>query len=312
MGKVVVLGANGFIGKHLVHALASSFEEEIVAFDRFSTYVTGSDHPFSDLKNVRIVAGNFLNREDIAEVLQDATYVFHLVSSTNPATSANDPFIDLDTNVRSTIELLELCVEHGVKKVIFPSSGGTVYGDVDSDHINESILPDPRSPYGIGKLMTEHYLRYFKLTHGLDSVVYRVANPYGPGQNIYGKQGVIPIFMYKFLKKEPVTVFGDGTMVRDYIFIDDLVRMMVETYDQNNIHHVYNLGSGNGTTVNELIDAIERCTGHTIERKSAEIPPTFVKKSVLDITRFTEEFAVKPTVELTEGIARTWDYVKSL
>lgn len=312
MSKIVIFGAGGFIGQHLTESLASSFQGDIVAFDRFSSYKLDTNPPFSDLKNVQVVAGNFLNRSEVSAVLDSATYVFHLVSSTNPAASAHDPFIDMDTNVRSSIELFELCVEHDVKKVIFPSSGGTIYGDVNSDSISETTIPEPRSPYGIGKLSIEHYLRYFKFTHGLDYVVFRIANPYGPGQNIYGKQGVIPIFMNKFLLSEPLDVYGDGGMIRDYLYIDDLIQMVTKAYDKDNEHNEYNIGSGTGTTVNELINVIERSSGHTVRRNSVEVPPAFVNKSVLDISRFKNEFELQPMTTLETGISKTWDYVKEL
>src|SRR5207245_2308630 len=111
-----------------------------------------------------------------------------------------------------------------------------------------------------------HYLRYFKFVNGLDFVVYRAANPYGPGQNVLGKQGVIPIFMHTVLERRPVTVFGDGSMVRDYFYVGDLIRMIAGSYAAENQHEVYNLGSGQGTTVNQLVDAIEKCAGYEVER----------------------------------------------
>lgn len=312
MTKIVVLGANGFIGQHLTKALAADDTNEIVAFDRFSEYQDGNEHPFTQLANVEVVAGNFFNRDEVAAVLDGTAYVFHFISSTNPATSNSDPFIDIDTNVRSTVELLQLCVDHQVKKVIFPSSGGTVYGDIDSVAINEQTVPAPRSPYGIGKLTIEHYLRYFKFTSGLDYIIYRVANPYGPGQNIFGKQGVIPIFMHKFLVHEPLTIYGDGSMVRDYIYIDDLIKMMVGSYKSDNKHPVYNLGSGTGESVNQIVDAIEKCTGSIADKTYLDTPPTYIHRSVLDIQQFVNEFGLQPEVSLEEGIARTWDYVKNI
>lgn len=312
MTKIVVFGADGFIGQNLVRALAAVSDNQILAFDRFADYQAGGEHQFTALTNVEVVAGNFFNRDEVANVLDDTQYVFHLISSTTPATSNSDPFIDIDTNVRSTIELLQLCVEKKVKKVIFPSSGGTVYGDIDSQAIDEDTVPAPRSPYGIGKLTIEHYLRYFNFTSGLEYIIYRIANPYGPGQNIYGKQGVIPIFMHKFLTHEPLTIFGDGSMIRDYIYIDDLIRMIVGSYDKDNKYQVYNLGSGNGETVNQIVSAIESCTGSPAERTSLETPPTYIHKSVLSIERFVEEFGIQPSVTIEDGISRTWDYVKSL
>lgn len=312
MSKLLVFGAGGFIGQHLVKKLAENKDNEIVAFDRFSRYQTEAEHPFSELKNVRIVAGDFFNRDDVANVLEGVEYVFHFISSTNPASSNNDPFIDIDTNVRSTVTLLELCVEHKVKKVIFPSSGGTVYGDVNTPIISEETIPSPRSPYGIGKLTIEHYLRYFKFASGLDYIVYRIANPYGPGQNIYGKQGVVPIFMHKFLTKEPLTVYDDGCMVRDYFYIDDLIAMIVSSYSADNKFDEYNLGSGQGHSVNELIESMEKCTGYPAERRVIETPSSFVHKSVLSIDRYTSEFGSINLTSLEDGIARTWEYVKNL
>jgi UDP-glucose 4-epimerase len=312
MNKVVVLGANGFIGKNLVSLFSENFDGEIVAFDRFSNYKKSTLKPFHEQNNVHVISGDFLNRDDLANALVGATYVFHLVSSTNPAISANDPFIDMDTNVRGSIELFELCVEQGVKKVIFLSSGGTIYGDVDADIISETIIPRPRSPYGIGKLTIENYLRYFKFTHDLDYIVYRVANPYGPGQNIQGTQGVVPIFINKFINKEPITIFGDGSMSRDYLYIDDLTRMISGSFESDAKYDVYNLGSGVGETVNQIVDAIEKSSGIVPKKVFIDKPLVFVNKSVLDISRFVNEFNIKPETSLDEGIKKTWEYVKSL
>jgi UDP-glucose 4-epimerase len=313
MSKIVVFGGDGFIGRHLVKRLAlSNKADEIYVFDRFSSYQNNSNHPFDKIPNVQIVRGNFFNRDEVSDVLKNAKYVFHLISSTNPATSQNDPLIDIDTNIRSSVELFQLCVENDVKKVIFFSSGGTIYGDIDSEMIGEDSVPQPLSPYGIGKLTIEHYLRYFKHTHGLDYIVYRIANPYGPGQNIYGKQGVIPIFMHRYITHEPLVIYGDGTMMRDYIYIDDLISMIVGSYDKQSKNEVYNIGSGNGTSINELIVAIESCSQYSVEKKHAEVPSTYIQNSVLNIDRFTKDFNLCPMISLEEGIKRTWDYVKDL
>jgi UDP-glucose 4-epimerase len=311
MSKVVIFGANGFIGQKLTTNLAGS-GEEIVAFDRFSSYQRGANHPFDTSQNIKMVIGDFFNRSDVETALENADYVFHLVSATNPAASNNDPFIDIDTNIKSSIELFDLCTKNKVKKVIFLSSGGTVYGDLNSDRIDELALPQPRSPYGIGKLTIEHYLRYFKYVANLDYMIYRVANPYGPGQNIHGKQGVIPIFMNQFLTGQPVTVYGDGSMVRDYLYIDDLINMIVGSYKSDNKYSEYNLGSGKGVSVADILLAIEKFSGRSVKQNHLPAPSTFVHRIVMNIDRFVDEFGINPEINLEEGINRTWDYVKAI
>jgi UDP-glucose 4-epimerase len=312
MAKIVVLGAGGFIGKHLVESLAALKGNKVYAFDRYSSYKATGSLPFEHLDDVTVVTGNFYNRGDLYSVLYKADYVFHLISTTTPATSSYDPLLEIDTNVRPSVELFELCAEHRVKKIVYLSSGGAVYGDIDHENIQEDHLPAPRSPYGIGKATIENYLRYFKHISGIEYIVYRVANPYGPGQNIHGKQGVIPIFLYNYLAKKPITILGDGSMVRDYIYIDDLVRMIVGSYRKKNKHESYNLGSGQGTSVNELIKAIEDYTGLVSIKFHEDPPATYVNRSVLDISRFVEEFKIAPETPLTKGMQKTWDYVNEL
>lgn len=308
----MVFGADGFIGRHLIDELSRSDNFEITAFGKFSAYKTGADHFFLSYKNVRMFQGDFFNRAEVGAALKGADYVFHLISTTNPASSNSDPFIDIDTNIRSSINLFDLCAENKIKKVIFLSSGGTVYGDIDREAIDELTVPQPRSPYGIGKLTIEHYLRYFKFMTGLRYVVYRVGNPYGPGQNIHGKQGVIPIFMRRILTGEPLTVFGKGDMIRDYIYISDLTRMIVASFQKRNRYSEYNLGSGQGISVNELITALESTVGHKIKKVGAETPATYIRRSVLDIERFTSEFNVRPTISLQDGLKKTWNHVKEI
>lgn len=311
---VTVFGANGFLGRHLVLRLASMPGVTITAFDRFSSLKRDEapHHPFKNHTNITILPGDFFNRNEIKEALNGADYVFHLISSTTPAASIHDPLVDIDTNIRGTVELLQLCSEANVKKVLYFSSGGTVYGNVDSESIDETVSLAPLSPYAIGKVTIENYLEYFYNTHNLDYISYRIANPYGPGQNIQGKQGVIPIFMRLFSSGEPITIFGDGEMVRDYIYIDDLITMICHSFDKVTAFRAYNIGSGKGVSVNALVKAIEKTSDITPNKHFQPSPPVYVQRSVLNIDRFIEEFDIKPEVKLSEGIERTWKYVKSI
>lgn len=312
MAKVVVFGGDGFIGRHLVKSLSANKSDEIYVFDRFSESQSNGKTVFDGIDNVYPISGDFFNRTEVNEILKDTTYVFHLISTTNPATSYGDPLVDIDTNIRGSVELFQACAEKGVKRVIFLSSGGTIYGEVDSDKINEQTIPRPLSPYGIGKLTIEYYLNYFLHSHGVEYVVYRVANPYGPGQNLEGKQGVVSIFMNQYLKHGSIKIYGDGSMKRDYIYIDDVVQMILKSFKSEGTSRVYNLGSGRGTSINEIVQTIESCVGYSIKKEHLQAPTSYVKNSVLDITLFVDDFGVKPVITLEEGIRRTWHYIEKV
>lgn len=302
---ILVLGANGFVGSHLVDSLVSA-GFRVRAFDRFASNTIQS---FEENKNVEIIAGDFLNQADLKSALNGVETVFHLVSTTNPVSADNDPLIDIDTNLHGSVELFKLCVENNVKRVLFTSSGGTVYGErLKSDPIREDDPTLPVSPYGIGKLATENYLRYFNAKYGLDYTIFRLANPYGDRQPFWRRQGVVSIFLDKILKGEPITILGDGTMVRDYIYVKDATDMMVQSLLNKPKHRIYNIGSGRGVSVNELADTIEKVTGRPAKRKVQEAPATFVHTSILDINRYLEDFSFRPRVDIKAGIEKTYKY----
>lgn len=304
MAKCLVLGANGFIGSHLVDSLADS-GHFIKCFDRFkSDDLSFWNHEHHDTE---IFRGDFLSRTSLENALDDVEYVFHFISTTNPFTAENDPLMDIETNLRMSVELFQLCVEKGIKKVIFASTGGAIYGDVQTNEpISEDVCTRPVSPYAIGKLSIENYLRYFKKKFDLPYLVLRISNPYGPRQNTLTGQGVIPIFLEKIRSGQPLTVFGDGSMVRDYIFVKDVADMISKCFTQQGKQEVYNIASGSGHSVNDLIDALERITGKKIAVEHKEKPVTFVDKIVLDPTRFIDDFGITPHVKFEEGIRATW------
>lgn len=310
MANCLVLGANGFISSHLVDRLVKD-GHFVRCFDRYRQDSYNFDEGDHTHGKTEIFSGDFLNRSSLYEALEGIDYVFHFISTTNPLKSDADPFIDIDTNIRMSVELFAICSERDVKKVIFASTGGAIYGNSPPNAIiNEDLCPRPISPYGIGKLTIEHYLNYFKHKHNLDSVSIRISNPYGPRQNIMSGQGVIPIFLNKIKQGEPVTIYGDGTMVRDYLYIEDLISMIAPLMEEQTAHSVYNIGAGRGHSINELISTIERVTGQEVQTEHRPTPATYVDRVVLDTSRYVSEFGIKPQFSLEQGIKRLWDYVK--
>jgi len=307
MARCLVLGANGFIGSYLVDELASK-GHFVRCFDRFNT-----DTAFSASgENIEIYKGDFLSEESIESALDEIDYVFHFISTTTPMSAENDPIKDIESNVKMSVILFKLCVAKKIKKIIFASTGGSIYGETRSDlPLAETSLPRPVSPYAIGKLSIEHYLQYFQHKHNLDYTVFRLSNPYGPRQNTSGGQGIIPIFLEKIARNEPVTVYGDGTMARDYIFIEDLITILIDaSFKNNSSEHVFNLGSGESKTINEIIEIMRYVTGEDFRIEHVESPSTFVSKVVLDTTLFKTQFGAFACATLNEGIEHTWQSMK--
>lgn len=300
MVSALVIGANGFIGSHLVDALVGA-GHDVTAFDRFS-----SSAPTFDATNARILPGEFLSRSDLEEAVRGQDMVFHFLSTTTPATAESDPTLDIRTNVAQTVELLESCVSAGVGRFVFASTGGAIYGQQGKAVYSETDRALPISPYGIGKLSIEHYLDYFRATHGLESTVLRVSNPYGTRQRPNRKQGLIPIALRQIARGAPVLQFGDGSMVRDYVYVEDLVRMILPIVDQVPQHQTYNLGSGAGTSVSEVFDSLRRMTGVDFAIDRRPQPKTFVDRVVLDIGRYRAEFGEQEFTSLDGGVRALW------
>ncbi len=304
MAKCLVLGANGFIGSHLVDALVTA-GHDVRAFDRFS-----KDPLFDKSNDIEIFRGDFLNKSDLSDALNDIEYVFHFISTTTPATAENDPLIDIETNIRMSIVLFELCASLNVKRVIFASTGGAIYGEGGDAPCSENDKPEPVSPYAIGKLTIEHYLHYFRVKRGLDSVCFRISNPYGERQSLHRKQGVIPIFLENIIKDKPLTVMGDGSMVRDYIYVKDVASMISQMFANETKSNTYNLGSGKGVDISELVHTVQIVSGKTAKIGHMPTPATFVHKVLLDVTRFAKEFKLAPKVGLEDGMRHTYNYIE--
>lgn len=298
MQKILVIGANGFIGRSLSRKL-HAMNNRVIAFDRF----TGGTAHFEEL-GIDTIRGDFRSTDDLTSALNGIDIVFHLVSATTPAATDHNDTIDLKENVEPTITLLELAVEAGVQKVIFTSTGGAIYGTSSHKGTSEEVVPMPVSPYAIGKLTIENYLHYFQHKYGLGYVTYRIANLYGPGQVTRGGFGVVPAFIERIRAGRPITVMGDGSMTRDYIYIDDAIDMIVASYEGAK-QRLYNIGTGTGASVLELVGEVEAKLGKKATIEYSEQPKTYTQDITLDISRYEREFGLVQFTSLSEGIRRT-------
>jgi UDP-glucose 4-epimerase len=301
----LVLGGNGFIGTHLVDALLDK-GLSVRVYDRSPSRLRETP------QGAEYVEGELGNYGLIREAVEGIEVVYHLISTTLPKTSNDDPIYDVRSNLIDTLQLLEACVEGGVRKVIFASSGGTVYGLPHTVPITEDHPTNPITSYGIVKLAIEKYMDLFRHLHGLGYTVVRISNPYGPYQNPGGQQGAIAVFLHHLRTGQPITIWGDGRVVRDYIYVTDLVDALVLAAEVESGRKVLNVGSGRGTSLNELISLINEVTGERPEVKYVAGRALDVPANVLDVARACEELGWRPKTALDYGIACTWHWIKSL
>ena len=306
--RSLVIGGNGFIGTHLVSDLQDQ-GVKVRVFDRYpSKFVEPS-------KGVEYVTGDLGNHGALSEIVSDVDWVFHLAYTTLPKTSNDDPIYDVRSNLIDTIQLLQECSKSEVRKFIFISSGGTVYGVPKEVPIKESHPTDPYCSYGITKLAIEKYLHVFYHLNGLDYVVLRVSNPYGEGQNPQGKQGAIAVFLGRVAKSESINIWGDGEVVRDYIYIDDVVTALIGAARYrapDKEPRVFNIGSGGGYSLNELIAEIRRTVEAEVMVEYTPARALDVPVNVLDITLAKEKLNWRPSIDLRTGLTRTWSWIRTL
>lgn len=303
--NTLLVGGNGFLGTHLAGRLLEN-DHSIRIYDR-------SPNKFRTLpRSVEYVEGELGNHGLIREALEDVEVVYHFVSTTLPKTSNDDPIYDVRSNLIDTLQLLESCVEAGVRKVVFTSSGGTVYGVPREVPIEEEHPTHPISSYGIVKLAIEKYLHLFHHLHGLDYTALRVSNPYGPYQNPTGQQGAISVFLRRLYEGEPITIWGDGSVVRDYLYVSDVAEALELAATTDTPIKVFNVGSGRGVSLNELLHLMAEVVGEQPEVQYQPGRPLDVPANVLDVSRVRKALGWSPGTELSEGIARTWEWINSL
>ena len=305
--RCLVLGGGGFIGSHLCDALLAA-KYTVTAFDRPVPESVAAGRAGSA---VRWIYGDYQNRDDVRGAIAACDVVFHLISTTLPKTSNDSPVYDINTNLVSTVNMLDLAREAGVKRIIFVSSGGTVYGPSrDALALTEAHPTNPTCSYGIVKLAIEKYLRLYNDLHGLDYSILRVSNPFGAGQRLDAAQGAITIFANLALQERPIDVWGDGSTTRDYVHISDVINALVLTLRYQGPVRLMNIGSGNGRSINDILDAISSVVGRKIHRNYLPARPFDVPSNVLDCTLASEELGWVSKMPLKEGLRQTVDWLR--
>lgn len=305
--NVLILGAAGFIGTNLTIKLAENKDNQITLVDKSKSYFSNIEK--FNFANVEIKESS-LDADMDFSILEGQDTVYHLVSTNVPTTSNQHISQDIQANVLFSSNLFDACVRNGVKKVVFISSGGTVYGKEAKCPLPENTPTNPISSYGVQKITIEKLLYLYNYMYGLDYRIIRLANPYGPYQRPNGVLGAVTTFTYKALNGEEVQVYGDGSVVRDFIYIDDAVRGIINIVNGENMHHTFNLGCGYGTSIKEVLKAIESALDIKMnvvykEGRSVDVPVNY-----LDISRYEKCFGKLNPVGLKEGIKRTAEFMK--
>lgn len=297
--KILITGGNGFIGSHLVVALARQ-GKKVVVVDR------GAPRADINWGNVEYVVGDFSDRSLVRRAAAGCDMIFHLASTSVPGTANKDPASDIKGNLLGSLELIESMREVGCRRIVYLSSGGTVYGDPPRglDLVSEDVICAPISSYGIVKAAVERYLLMAQRTIGIQPIILRASNPYGPRQGRTGIQGLIGTAISQYSRGEAVGVWGDGSAVRDYLYIDDLIELMLATVSSS-ATGVFNAGSGTGTTVLEALSCVARVMG--CERRVDFMPSRAfdVARIVLDVDAARQEFGWSPSTPLELGIEKT-------
>jgi len=304
--KITIFGGGGFIGSTIAdRLLKDNHELRIFERPRVEPY-----RVFSKTEHVEWLSGDLMSVNDVSLAIDGADVVLHLVSTTLPKSSNDDPIYDVQSNLVATLQLLNTMVVKQVKKIVFISSGGTVYGNPTYLPIDENHPTEPRVSYGITKLAIEKYLLMFQELHGIKVNILRVANPFGERQRIETAQGAVGVFLSKAIQNQPIEIWGDGTVTRDYLYIGDVAEAFARAVEYNGPKSVFNISSGVGTSLNEMVNMIENTLGRTVVCNYTPGRLFDVPISVLDNALARQELNWAPQVSLEAGIVKTAEWMR--
>lgn len=299
MKNILLIGGTGFIGSNVVkHLLRQNYNISIFELPNSNVFIP----------NIKIYYGRIEQIDLIKKIIaeDEIDTVIHLASSLIPSSSLDAYLIEFNTIVKPTIELLPFLAEKNIV-FVFLSSGGTIYGVNDTGVFSETDNKNPISYYGQSKLILEESIMLEHRKSGLIFFILRPSNPYGIGQNIFGKQGFIAASIGHMLNQEKITVWGDGSIVRDYIHIDDLSKNIIEILEIGNKNEIYNIGCGKGYSINEIVEVLRKCTKNNLEIEYVEGRSVDVPSMVLNVCKI-QSFVGPTIISLEKGIIDFFNY----
>ncbi|QQR79032.1 MAG: NAD-dependent epimerase/dehydratase family protein [Candidatus Moraniibacteriota bacterium] len=305
--RILITGGAGFIGSHVADALIDR-GHRVTIIDNLSS---GSEENVNRrAKFYKVDIGNRKRLEKIFETTEPEA-VLHFAAQINVRASVEDPSADAATNILGSLSLIELSAKHKVKKFIFSSTGGAMFDDTAPRPTPESVPAAPLSPYGIAKLTTEHYLRFFHQVHGLPYIVLRYANVYGPRQNAHGEAGVVSIFLTRLLDGQTPTINGDGLQTRDYVYVGDVAQANMLALDATISEGVFHIGTGIETSVNDIFRMLNWQFGKAFEESHGPAKSGEIKASALAAGKAKTVLQWEPKVALSEGLVATATWFKA-
>jgi UDP-glucose 4-epimerase len=301
--KVLVTGGAGFIGSHVVDALLAN-GYEVVVVDDLSTGRESNLNPEVTFYKLDI------RSQELAEIFEKERpdFVNHHAAQMNVRRSIAEPLFDADVNIRGSLNLIECARHYQVKRFIYVSTGGAVYGEPEYLPCNELHPIRPLSQYGVSKHTVEHYLYLYNINYGLEYNILRYPNVYGPRQDPNGEAGVVAIFIGQMLSGKEVVINGDGDQTRDFVYVGDIARANLDSLSSIVKNEIFNLGSGKGTSVNQIFAQLQRITGYTEFPIHGPAKIGEVRHIYLDASKAAEMLGWTPTIQMKKGLECTVEY----
>ena len=306
--KILITGGAGFIGSNVADMLIAK-KHDAVIIDNLS-----SGFEYNVNKEAKLIKADITDFDKIEKIFNEEKpeIIYHFAAQIDVRKSVSDPIFDAKTNIMATLNLIKLSNDFKIKKFIFSSTGGAIYGDTDDRPTKEEHSEWPLSPYGIAKLATDKFLNFYYEIFGLKYVSLRYGNVYGPRQNPYGEAGVVAIFLNKMLKNEQQIINGDGKQTRDYTYIDDVAKANILALEHMDKIGIYNVGTSIEISVNDLFTEINKNFGGKFKEMHGPAKLGEQKTSCLNYEKIKKDMGFEPEINFSEGIKKTYEWFKNL